>query len=81
MTTRQWLLKIAKAVEDWPTMSKDDVEVAISVSTPAGAVKYIVNKHIPADERAAVRAVLPELTTEDFAAAAQQIREVAEALA
>jgi hypothetical protein len=77
MTTREWLLKIAKAVEDWPTMPRDDVAVAISVSTPAGAVEYIVNKHIPTEERPAVRAALPTLTTDDFAAAARQIREVA----
>ena len=80
MTTREWLLKIAKAVEDWPTMPKDDVAVAISVSTPAGAVAYIVSKHVPTEERTTVRAVLPTLTTDNFAAAAQQIREAAEAL-
>ena len=80
MMTRDWLLKIAKAVEDWPTMPKDDVAVAMSVSTPAGAVAYIVSHRIPTEERAAVRAALPTLTTNNFAAAAQQIREVAEAL-
>jgi len=80
MMTRKWLLKIAKAVEDWLTMPKDDAAVAISVSTPTGAVEYILTKHIPTEERAAVRAALPTLTTDDFAAAAQQIREAAEAL-
>ncbi len=79
MMTRKWLLKIAKAVEDWSTMPKDDAAVAISVSTPAGAVKYILT-HIPTEERQSVRAALPTLTTDDFAAAAQQIREAAEAL-
>jgi hypothetical protein len=44
---REWLLKIAKAVEGWPTMRKDDAEVAISVSSPSGAVTYIVST-IPA---------------------------------
>jgi hypothetical protein len=80
MTTRQWLLKIAKAVEDWPTMSKDDVAVAMAVSTPAGAAAYIVNKHIPADARAAVSTALPTLVTGDFAVEARRIREAAESL-
>ena len=38
--TRRWLMKIAQAVEDWPTMPRDSVEVAMAVSTPAGAVGY-----------------------------------------
>jgi hypothetical protein len=80
MMTRQWLMKIAKAVEDWPTMSRDDVAVAMSVPTPAGAAAYTVSRHVPIEERAAVSAVLPTLTTDDFATAAQQIREVAEAM-
>jgi hypothetical protein len=58
----------------------DDMAVVISVSTPAGAVDYIMSKHIPTEERAAGRAALPTITTDDFAAAAQQIREIAEAL-
>jgi hypothetical protein len=81
MTTKQRLLEIANAVENWPTMHKDDAEVAISVSTPAGAVEYIVSKHIPtSEERMALRAVLPSITTSDFAAAALRIRQVADAL-
>jgi hypothetical protein len=79
MTTREWLLKIARAVEDWPMMPQDNVEVAISVSTPAGAVTYILSKVSP-EERTRVHAGLPTLTTDNFAAAAQQIREAAEAL-
>jgi hypothetical protein len=79
MTTREWVLKIAQAVEDWPTMPQDSVEVAMSVSTPAGAVTYILSK-VPTEERTKVRAGLPTLTTNNFAAAAQQIREAAEAL-
>jgi hypothetical protein len=80
MMTKEWLLKIAQAIEDWPAMLMDDVAVAMSVSTPADAVKYIVNKHVPIEERTRVSAGLPLLTTDDFAAAAQQIREAAEAL-
>lgn len=78
--TREWLLKIAKALEDWPTMTKDDVAVAMTVSTPAGAVAYIVNKHIPAEARTAVSAALPTLATDDFAVEARRIREAAESL-
>ena len=33
MTTKEWLLKIARAVEGWPTMPKDDVG-AMFISTP-----------------------------------------------
>lgn len=73
-------MKIAKAVEDWPTMPKDDAAVAISVSTPAGWVEHILRTEIPTEDLATLRAALPTLTTDDFAAAAQQIREAAEAL-
>jgi hypothetical protein len=80
MTTKEWLLKIAQAVEDWPTIRADDVEAWMAVSTPAGAAKYIVNKFVPPEERMRVSAGLPELTTDEFAGAAQQIREAAEAM-
>ena len=60
-------------------MPKDDAAVAISVSTPSGVVEYIMSKHIPIEERAAIRVALPALTADDFGAAAQQIREVANA--
>jgi hypothetical protein len=79
--TRQWLVRIAKAVGDWPTMPKDSVEVAMAVSTPFGAMVYIANTIPDAGERAAVKAALPTITTDDFAAAARQIRKAAEVLA
>jgi hypothetical protein len=79
MTTREWLLKIAQAVEDWHTLPQDSVEVAMVVSTSTGAVTYILST-VPPEERTRVRAGLPTLTTDDFTAAAQQIREAAEAL-
>ena len=79
MMTKKWLMKIAEAVENWPTMPKDDVG-AIFVDTPAGCVEHILRTEIPTEDLAALRAALPTLTTDDFAAAAQQIREAAEAL-
>jgi hypothetical protein len=78
-TVREWLLRVADVVEQWPTMSKDDVAVAISVSTPSGAVKYIVST-IPAEDREAVRAALPVLNTEDFSVAAERVRQAAASL-
>ena len=78
-TLRDWLLKIAKAVEEWNTMPKDDAAVAISVSSPSGAVTYIVST-IPAKDREAVRAALPTLNTDDYSAAAQSIRQAAASL-
>jgi hypothetical protein len=51
--------------------------VAISVSTPNGVVEYIVSKHIPAEDREAVRNALPVLMTDDFLVAAQSIRQTA----
>jgi len=79
-TTRQWLMRIAQAVEDWRTMPRDSVEVAMAVSTPAGAMVYIAGKIPSAEERDAVKSVLPTITTDDFVAAAQQIRQAAETL-
>jgi hypothetical protein len=79
-TLRAWLQEIAKAVEKWATMPKNSVEVAISVSSPLGAVMYIVNKHVPAEDREAVCAALPDLNTDDFAVAAQRIRQAAATL-
>ena len=76
---REWLLKIAKAVEGWPTMRNDDAEVAISVSSPSGAVTYIVST-IPAEDREAVRAAVPNLTTDDYSVAAERIRQATASL-
>ena len=68
-TVQEWLLKIAEAVESWEKMRKDDVEVWLVTLTPSGAVTYIVDKHVPAAYREAVRKALPILTTDDFPAA------------
>jgi len=73
-TVKDWVLKIAEAVETWPTMRPDSVEVAMVTETPGGAMTHIVNT-VPAQYREAVRAVLPTLTTTDFSVAAKQIRE------
>lgn len=64
-TVKDWVLKIAEAVENWQTMRPDSVEVAMVTETPSGALTHIVNT-IPAQYREAVRAVLPTLTTRDF---------------
>ena len=78
-TVREWLLEVAKAVEGWPTLPKDDAAVAISVSSPNGAMTYIVSK-IPAEDREAVRAALPTLDTDDYSVAAERIRQAAASL-
>jgi hypothetical protein len=71
---KQLLLQIADAVEHWPGMRKDPVEVAMV--TPTGAMICIASK-IPPRERAAVHAALPIIVTDDFAEAARQIRAAA----
>ena len=80
MTTKQWLMKIAEAVEKWPTLPKDSVEVAMAVTTPAGAMAYIAKTIMDVGEQAAVLAALPKISTEDFTEAARRIRDVAAAL-
>ena len=74
---KEWLLKIADAVEKWPTMSKDDVKAAMPVTTPAGAAVYMVTRRVRRDGRSAVARALPLLTTSDFAEAARLIRDAA----
>ena len=76
--TAKWLIKIATALETWHTMPPDDVGVAMTVTTPFGAVMYILNRQIPAAERAAVLAAVPAVLTEDFAEAARRVRQAAE---
>lgn len=75
-TVKDWVVKIAEAVETWRTMRPDSVEIAMVTETPSGAMTYLVNT-IPAQYRDAVRVVLPTLTTQDFSVAADQIRESA----
>ena len=79
-TVKGWVLAIADAVEKWPTMPKDNVEVAMPVTTPAGAAVYVVTRHVRRDVRSAVARALPLLTTSDFAEAARLIRAAAEKL-
>ena len=76
--TRTWLIKIAEAVKGWPPPGMDDPGVAMT--TPAGAMIYSARTIRDDGERAAVLEVLPKLTTDDFAAAARQIRDAAERL-
>jgi hypothetical protein len=78
--TRHWLTRIADAVERWLTMPRDNVEVAMTTTTPAGAMIYIASTIVDAGERAAVQAALPTIATDDFAEAARQIRRAADAL-
>ena len=73
-TLKDWVLRIAEAVETWQTMRPESVEVAMVTETPIGAMTHIVNT-IPAQYREAVRAVLPTWTTMNFTVAAKQIRE------
>ena len=74
-TARQWLLEIATAVENWQTMRKDSVEM--TVTTPGGAVEYIVRTQVPAEVREEVRDALPVLLSPDFSEAARRIRQAA----
>ena len=74
-TAREWLLEIATAVENWQTMRKDSVEM--TVTTPGGAVEYIVRTQVPAEDREEVRDALPVLLSPDFSEAARRIRQAA----
>lgn len=80
--TRKWLIKIADAVESWPPPGTDDPGVVMTMTTtaPAGAMIYSARTIRDDGERAAVLAALPTMATEDFAAAAGQIRDAAERL-
>jgi hypothetical protein len=71
---KRLLLQIASAVERWPGIRKDPVEVAMV--TPTGAMICIASK-IPPRDRAAVYAALPIIVTDDFAEAVRQIRAAA----
>ncbi len=79
MTTKEWVLKIASAVEHWSTMPRDSVEVAMSVETPRHVVEYTLTT-MPAEQREAVRRALPPVITDNFALEARRIREAAEKL-
>ncbi len=77
-TVRERLLDVAEAMEKWPTMGQDDMDGWLYGETPQGALGVILrNAVIPAAQREALRAVLPTLTTKNFAEAAEQIRKVA----
>jgi hypothetical protein len=71
-TAREWLLEIATAVVNWQTMRKDSVEM--TVTTPGGAVEYIVRTQVPAEVREEVRDALSALLSPDFSEAARRIR-------
>ena len=73
--TRIWLLGIARALERWPSGPLDTLAREIT-STPVGAMLYLA-AGIPLRERAAVFAVMPMLS-DQFAAAARQIRQAAD---
>jgi hypothetical protein len=69
------LLEIATAVENWQTMRKDSVEM--TVTTPGGAVEYVVRTQVPAEVREEVRDALPVLLSPDFSEAARRIQQAA----
>jgi len=75
-TTQQWVLEIAIALENWRTMPKDSVKVETEMTTPIGAVEYLV-RLIPPEDREAVRDALPVLLPLGFAEAAWRIRQAA----
>jgi hypothetical protein len=75
-TTQQWVLEIAIALENWRAMPKDSVKVEMEVTTPSGAVEYLV-RSIPPEDREAVRDALPVLLPADFPEAAWRIRQAA----
>jgi len=75
-TTQQWVLEIAIALENWRTSRADSVKVEMEVTTPSGAVEYLV-RSIPAADREAVRDALPVLLPADFSEAAWRIRQAA----
>jgi hypothetical protein len=79
-TTRRWLLRIATALETWETMRTESVEVAMTVTTPAGAMRYMASKILDIRERADVEAALPTIATDDFIGAARQVREAADGM-
>ena len=74
-SAQQWLLEIAIALRTG-AMRRDSVEAEMAVTNPSGAVEYLV-RSIPADDREAVREVLPVLLPADFAEAARRIRQAA----
>jgi hypothetical protein len=75
-TTQQWLLEIAIALENWRPTRRDSVEAEMAVTTPSGAVEYLL-RAIPPEDREAVRDVPPVLLPADFSDAARRIRQAA----
>jgi hypothetical protein len=63
-------------LKDWLTTRKESVKVEMEVTTPRGAVEYLV-RSIPAEDREAVRDALPVLLPGNFAEAAWRIRQAA----
>ena len=74
---KTWLVKVANGVEKWPLMSRDAMDRARIIATPTAAAICVIARQVPLDQRAAVVRGLPLLPTDDFAGAAQMIREAA----
>jgi hypothetical protein len=74
---KTWLLEVADGVEKWPLMSRDAMDRARIIATPTAAAVFVIARQVPLDQRAAVARALPLLSTDDFAVAAQMIREAA----
>jgi hypothetical protein len=73
--TRQWLSKISDAVVTWHVMRE------MAVTTPTGAVTYMVNDTVAPQEGAAVaKAILLSTLGDDFAEAPRNIRQAADQL-
>jgi hypothetical protein len=75
-TTKQWLLDIAIALENWHALRRESVEAEMAVTTPIGAVEHLVRAISPED-REAVRDALPVLLPADFDEAARRLRPAA----
>jgi hypothetical protein len=74
-TTREWLLEIATAVANWPTMQKDLGGGGGDYPQRCGGVHC---PHAdPAEDREEVRDALPALLPADFTGAARRIRQAA----
>jgi hypothetical protein len=71
---KEWVLRIAEAVEQWPTKPRDDLGAPAAITTPAAVAVRMVIHRVPRPLRSGVARALPLLSTQDFAEAARLIR-------
>ena len=74
---KTWLLRIAEAVEQWPTSPRDDLGAPAAITTPAAVAVRMVIHRVPRPLRSGVARALPLLSTKDFAEGAHLIRTAA----